>query len=85
MYRCWHFQLRSLRFVAFYGMDLKLGRNSYEYARKEDEKSILFAERKADAATREARIRHRQEQKGALDIAAAACTLIYGAGVDDSM
>lgn len=75
----------SALLLFMHGMDLKLGRNSHEYARKEDENRILIAEKKADAATREARIRHRQEQKNALDIAAAAGTLLYGAGIDDSM
>lgn len=46
-----------------HGMDLKLGPNSHEYARKENENRILIAEKKADSATREARIRHRKEQK----------------------
>lgn len=75
----------SALLLFMHGMDLKLGRNSHEYARKEDEKRILIADRKADIETREARIRHRQEQKDALDIAAAAGTLLYGAGIDDSM
>lgn len=47
--------------------------------------AYIIAEKKADAATREARIHHRQEQTDALDIAAAAGTLHYGAGIDDSM
>nr|XP_012143883.1 PREDICTED: uncharacterized protein LOC105662864 [Megachile rotundata] len=76
-----------------HGMGVKLGRNSHEYARKEDENRIrkedenriLVAEKKADAGPREARIRHRHEQKDALDIAAAAGSLLYGAGIDDSM
>ena len=75
----------SALLLFMHSMDLKLGRNSHEYARKEDENRILIAEKKADAATQEARIRHRQEQKDALDIAAAAGTLLYGAGIDDSM
>lgn len=68
-----------------HGMDLKLGRNSHEYARKEDESRILAAEKKADAETREARVRRRQEQKDVLDLATAAGTLLYSAGIDDSM
>lgn len=56
-----------------HGMDLKLGRNS----RKEGESRILIAEKRADAGTREARIRHKQEQKDTLDIAAAADSLLY--------
>lgn len=58
----------SALLLFMHGMDLKLGRNSHEYARTEDENRILRAEKKSDAGTREARIRHRQEQKDALDI-----------------
>jgi len=71
--------------LLMHGMDLKLGRNSHEYARKQDESRVLAAEKKADAETRKARVRHRQEQKDALDIATAAGDLLYGAGIDDSM
>lgn len=68
-----------------HGMDLKLDRNSHEYARKEDENRILIVEEKADAATSKARHLQRQEQKDGLDIAAVADTLLYGAGIDNSM
>lgn len=62
-----------------------MSERSHEYTRKEDENRILIAEKKADAATREARIHHSQEQKDALDIAVAAGTLLYDAEIDDSM
>lgn len=75
----------SALLLFMHGMDLKLGRNSHDYARNEDANRILIAEMQADATTREARIRHRQEQKDALDIATSAGTLLYGAGIDDSM
>lgn len=67
------------------GMELKLGPNSHEYARKMDEDRVCAAEKKSASETREARVRHRQEQKEALDIAAAAGTSLYGPGIDDSM
>ena len=56
-------------------MDLKIGPNSHEYARNMDE----------NMETCEARIRHRLEQNDALDIAGAASSLLYGAGIDNSM
>lgn len=66
-------------------MDVKLGRNSHEYARNEDAHRILIAEKRAEAGTQEARIRRRQKQKDVLYIATAAGSLLYGAGIDDSM
>lgn len=68
-----------------HGMDLKLGRNSHEYAQTTDENRVCAAEKKSATETRQARIRHRQEQKDALDIAAAAGSLLYGPGIDDSI
>lgn len=75
----------SALLLIMHGMDLKLGLNSHEYARKADANRICAAEKKSACETREARIRHRQEQKDALDIAAAAGSLLYGPGIDDSM
>lgn len=40
--------------------------------------------KKSASKTRKARIRHRQEQKNALNIAAAAGSSLYGPGIDDS-
>jgi len=68
-----------------HGMDVKLGRNSHEYARNEDAHRILIVEKRAEAGTRDARIHRRQKQKDVLDIATAAGSLLYGAGTDDSM
>ncbi|XP_025153901.1 uncharacterized protein LOC112588386 [Harpegnathos saltator] len=66
-----------------HGIDVKLGRNSHEYARKEDTHRILTAEKRAEAGTREARIRLRQAQKDTLDITAR--PLLYGAEINDSI
>lgn len=66
-------------------MDVKLGQNSHEFARNQDAHRIIAAEKRANATTREARIRLRQQQKDELDIAAAEGTLLYGPGIDDSM
>lgn len=71
--------------LIMHGMDIKLGRNSHEYARKIDGNRVCAAERKSTSETREARIRHRQEQKEAMDIAAAEGSLLYGPGIDDSV
>lgn len=75
----------SALLLIMHGMDIKLGRNSHDYARKADENRVCAAEKKFAGETREARIRHRQEQKDALDITAAAGSLLYGPGIDDSM
>ncbi|XP_044584565.1 uncharacterized protein LOC123265047 [Cotesia glomerata] len=75
----------SALLLIMHGMDLKLGRNSHEYARILDENRVCAAEKKSASETREARIRHRQEQKDALDIATAAGSLLYGPGIDDSL
>ncbi|XP_044575161.1 uncharacterized protein LOC123258969 [Cotesia glomerata] len=75
----------SALLLIMHGMDLKLGRNSHEYARISDENRVCAAEKKSASETREARIRHRQEQKDALDIATAAGSLLYGPGIDDSL
>ena len=50
-----------------------------------DENRVTAAEKKSTSETREARIRHWLEQNDALDIAAAAGSLLYGSGIDDSM
>ncbi|KAG7202308.1 hypothetical protein KM043_018640 [Ampulex compressa] len=63
----------------------KLGRNSHEYEQKEDERRILIAEKNTETCTREAKICPRQEQKDAVDDAAAARFLLYGAGIDNSI
>ncbi|CAD6221987.1 GSCOCG00011691001-RA-CDS, partial [Cotesia congregata] len=73
----------SALLLIMHGMDLKLGRNSHKYARISDENRVCKAEKKSASETREARIRHRQEQKDALDIATAAESLLYGPGIDD--
>ncbi|CAH4001251.1 unnamed protein product [Pieris brassicae] len=75
----------SALLLIMHGMDLKLGRNSHEYARISDENRVCAAEKKSASETREARIRHRQEQKDALDIATAAGSLLNGPGIDDSL
>ncbi|XP_063986122.1 uncharacterized protein LOC135167084 isoform X2 [Diachasmimorpha longicaudata] len=75
----------SALLLIMHSMDLKLGPNSHNYARKIDENRVIAAEKKSTSETREARVRHRQEQKDALDIAAAAGSLLYGPGIDDSM
>ncbi|CAH2086841.1 unnamed protein product [Euphydryas editha] len=75
----------SALLLIMHGMDLKLGRNSHEYARISDENRVCAAEKKSASETREARIRHRQEQKDALDIATAAGSLLYSPGIDDSL
>jgi len=64
-----------------HAMDVKLGPASNEYAHKEDNSRILAAEKQAEAQTREARMRLRQEKKDA----AAAEPSLYGPGIDDSM
>ncbi|GBP23617.1 Retrovirus-related Pol polyprotein from transposon TNT 1-94 [Eumeta japonica] len=64
-------QLAHIPRIPIIPTDLPISFKSHEYARKEDETHILIAEKKADAATHEARIRHRQEQKDALDIGTA--------------
>lgn len=68
--------------LIMHGMDIKLGRNSCPQNRW---KPSVRAERKSTSETREARIRHRQEQKEAMDIAAAEGSLLYGPGIDDSV
>ncbi|XP_044578703.1 uncharacterized protein LOC123261223 isoform X1 [Cotesia glomerata] len=75
----------SALLLIMHGMDLKLGRNSHEYARMSDENRVCAAEKKSASETHEARICHRQELKDALDIATAAGSLIYGPGIDDSL
>ena len=60
----------SALLLIMHGMDLKLGLNSHEYARNMNEKRVIAAEIKSTSETREAKIRHRLEQKDALDIAA---------------
>ena len=70
----------SALLLIMHGMNLKLGTNSHEYARNMDENRVTATEKKS---TNE--IRHRLEQKDALDIAAAAGSLLYGPGIDDSM
>jgi len=66
-------------------MKISVGPNAYEYVKTFDESRILKAEEKAALRTKEARILRRMEQKDALDLANAAGTLLYGAGIDDSM
>ena len=74
----------SALLLFMHGMDLKLVRTSYKYARKEDEDCIIIAEKSWRWDSRRG-VLHRQEQKDALDIAAAAGSLLYVAGIDDSM
>ena len=45
--------------LIMHGMDLKLGRNSHQYARKADENRVCAAQKKSASEIREARIRHR--------------------------
>lgn len=75
----------SALLLFMHGMDLKLGWNSHEYARNSDENRVCATEKKSAGETREARIRHRPEQRDALEIAAAAGSSLYGPGIDDSM
>ena len=62
-------------------MDLKLGQNSHESARK----TACTQQRENLLETREAGIRHRQEQKNAMDIAVTEDSLLYGPRRDDSV
>jgi len=66
-------------------MKINVGPSAHEYVKTFDESRILKAEEKAALQTKEARILRRMEQKDALDLADAAGTLLYGAGIDDSM
>jgi len=75
----------SALLMFLHAMDVKLGPASNEYAHKENNSRILAAEKQAEAQTREARIRLRQEKKDALDLTAAAEPSLYGPGIDDSM
>ncbi|XP_018405529.1 PREDICTED: uncharacterized protein LOC108781910 [Cyphomyrmex costatus] len=75
----------SALLMFLHAMDVKLGPVSHEYARNEDNHRILAAEKKAEAQTREARMKLRQDQKDALDLAAAAESSLYGPGIDDSI
>nr|XP_036678351.1 uncharacterized protein LOC118879565 [Drosophila suzukii] len=64
-------------------MKINVGPSAHEYVKTFDESPILKAEEKAALQTKEARILRRREQKDALDLADAAGTLLYGAGIDD--
>ncbi|KYM99964.1 hypothetical protein ALC62_09280 [Cyphomyrmex costatus] len=66
-------------------MKISVGLSAHHYVRNFDKSRISKAEEKAALVTKEARILKRMEQKDALDIAKAAGTLLYGAGIDDSM
>ncbi|KYQ46507.1 hypothetical protein ALC60_14492, partial [Trachymyrmex zeteki] len=66
-------------------MKISVGPSAHEYVKTFDESRILKAEEKAALQRKEARILRRMEQKDALDLANAAGTLLYGAGIDDSM
>lgn len=66
-------------------MKITVGPSAHLYVKKFDMTRISQAEEKAALVTKEARILKRMEQKDALDIANAAGTLLYGAGIDDSM
>nr|XP_036678349.1 uncharacterized protein LOC118879563 isoform X2 [Drosophila suzukii]XP_036678357.1 uncharacterized protein LOC118879567 isoform X2 [Drosophila suzukii] len=66
-------------------MKINVGPSAHEYVKTFDESRILKAEEKAALQTKEARILRRMEQKDALDLADAAGTLLYGAGIDDSI
>ncbi|KYM95562.1 hypothetical protein ALC62_13786 [Cyphomyrmex costatus] len=66
-------------------MGITLGQNAHNYCRQADEKRITEAERRAQLATREARILRRQQQSSTLDVAEAAEDLLYGPGIDDSV
>ena len=71
--------------VYLHELQVKLGPATHEYARREDEIPVAQTNQAAAAQTKEARILRRQKQKDALDIAAAAGTSLYGAGIDDSV
>lgn len=65
-------------------MGIKTGTSSHEWARIVDRIQISQAEQEAAKESKEGRIRLRQEQNDALDILAER-TLLYGAGIDDSV
>lgn len=76
----------SIALLAFLKqMEISIGPSANEYVKTCDESRISKAEEKAALQTKEARIQRRMEQKDALDLAEAAGTLLYGAGIDDSM
>lgn len=66
-------------------MGIETGPSACEYAKIQDEDRVSKADKEAEINSKEVRIRRRQEQKEAFDIAEAAGTLLYGAGIDDSV
>lgn len=66
-------------------MNISVGPSAHEYARLEDSNRIDRAEIQAEQQSKEARIKQRLEKKEAEDIEAAAGSLLYGAGIDDSV
>lgn len=66
-------------------MNISVGPSAHEYARLEDSNRIDRAEIQAEQQTKEARIKQRLEKKEAEDIKAATGSLLYGAGIDDSV
>ena len=66
-------------------MGVHTGPNAHAYVNKEDQARVTIAERRAQATTREARMRRRQDQLNVLEAASAAEGLLYGPGIDDSV
>lgn len=66
-------------------MGISVGASAHVYVRRSDISRINKAERAAQIQSKEARIRYRQQQKESLENEIAAGTLLYGAGIDDSV
>lgn len=62
---------------------MSYGRNAHAYLREKDELRVTFAERYVQAATKEGRISHRQNQIDVLEAASDAGGYLYGPGIDD--
>jgi len=71
--------------VFLHDIGVSLGPSAHEYHRKQDDERVKRADQQAAITTKEERIRRRQAQKDALEIAISAETLEYGPGIDDSM
>lgn len=66
-------------------MEMTCGPSAHEYAKLEDRNRISRAEYEAQQQSKEARIKLRLEKKAAEDKNNAEGSVLYGAGIDDSM